>query len=234
MRTKSTNGPRHKARTVGTMFGRWEVIGPAEPYYVAGHSYERLMCRCSCEKHTIRSVRIDHLLLGTTNSCGCLRSEHLSDAIKNNRPWEYINQPKQLVYDDMGDYYIGHTSKGEVFYIDKEDYPLIKDTCWSVHKNSGRLFGKYNRKTTLITDVLLKAHRGYAWTFMNGNKLDYRRDNFIIEKIPSGIYFNKKSGKWHVRLTVNGHRETVGYYVSVRDAVKALNIVKEGNDDEST
>lgn len=233
MRTKSTEGLRHNARTVGTMFGCWEVIGPAEPYWNNGHPYERLMCRCSCEKHTIRPIRIDHLILGTTKSCGCLRSKHLSDAAKNNRPWKYINQSKQLIYDDMGEYYIGHTSKGELFYIDKEDYPLIKDTCWSVHKSSGRLFGRYNQKTALITDVLLKAHRGYAWTFVNGNKLDYRKENFIIEKIPPGIYFNKKLGKWHVRLTVNGHRKTVGYYVSVQDAVKALNVAKPNND-EST
>jgi hypothetical protein len=207
---------------IGKTFGEWKVIGASEPYYYNGRSYERVMCMCSCENHTTRPVRIDHLLLGTSNSCGCLKSSNARKACFEHTPSKYMKKRKQLIYTDCGEYYMGYTSKGDTFYVDKDDFPLIKDICWCVHKNSGRLWGRYNKRLTFITDVLLKAHKGYAWEFKNGNRLDYRKDNFIIKQIPQGIYFNKNHNKWHVRITINGKRKTIGYYPIVKDAVKAL------------
>lgn len=60
----------------GQMFGRWEVLGLAEPKVdSSGREYETWTCRCSCEKHTIKDVYVQHLIHGNSQSCGCMRDE---------------------------------------------------------------------------------------------------------------------------------------------------------------
>ena len=212
---------------VNQTFGNWKVIDVAPKRYAWGNETRvMLLCECRCDKHTVKAVRADHLLQGTSTSCGCLKSKILSETINRTKPWEYHDRRKQLTYENHGEYITGYTAKGDIFYLDPDDFPLVKDTCWFVHQ-CGRLFGNYNGRTELITSILLKAHHGYDFEFKNGDKLDYRKDNFIIKEIPHGIYFHKGHQKWHVRIRVDGKRKTVGYYDNIRAAVRALNQAKE-------
>lgn len=63
---------------VGTAFGRWNVIGIGER---DRHDKATLICECSCEKKTVKSVGLGELKKGASSSCGCYRKELLSNDI---------------------------------------------------------------------------------------------------------------------------------------------------------
>lgn len=65
----------------GKIFGRWRVL------YRTLSSKDKCtlwVCRCECEKHTIKTVKTKNLLKGDSQSCGCLQQEHklINDDIK--------------------------------------------------------------------------------------------------------------------------------------------------------
>jgi len=57
---------------VGRQFGRWIVLDVI-PKYKNGKTYCK--CQCLCEKQTIKMVYKNSLLIGESQSCGCLRKE---------------------------------------------------------------------------------------------------------------------------------------------------------------
>lgn len=57
----------------GDPFGRWTVIGPAEPLISGHRSFKRWLCRCECG--TERPVTENTLHRGVSVSCGCLQRE---------------------------------------------------------------------------------------------------------------------------------------------------------------
>ena len=60
----------------GMRFGRWVVIEQADDYVGPnGIHYAQWLCKCSCNKHTIRVVRQSLLLNGQSQSCGCIAKE---------------------------------------------------------------------------------------------------------------------------------------------------------------
>lgn len=60
----------------GKTFGRWNVLGLAEPHVdPSGREYEMWRCQCSCKKHTIKNIYVQHLIHGNSKSCGCLVRE---------------------------------------------------------------------------------------------------------------------------------------------------------------
>jgi len=70
--------PRHIP--VGGVFGRLTTV--SEPR-TGNTPHYRALCRCTCGVE--KSVRCDRLLTGVTRSCGCLKSEVRSAAMK--RMW---------------------------------------------------------------------------------------------------------------------------------------------------
>ena len=60
---------------VGNRFGRWTVIGKAEPK-VYGDNDVRLRWLCKCDCGTIRDVAEQGLINGKSTSCGCKRKEN--------------------------------------------------------------------------------------------------------------------------------------------------------------
>lgn len=56
----------------GMQFGRWTVIKQDMENKGKG---ARWICQCSCENHTIRSVKGQALRNGRSRSCGCLQKE---------------------------------------------------------------------------------------------------------------------------------------------------------------
>jgi hypothetical protein len=59
--------------TPGQRFGRLTAIGPTRS---AADGYRQWLLRCDCGKETI--ARLNNLNSGRTTSCGCLRTEQLS------------------------------------------------------------------------------------------------------------------------------------------------------------
>jgi hypothetical protein len=66
-------GESTRCAMIGQTFSRLTITARAEKKPYHGHAY--YVCRCSCGKATEKVVREDHLLSGSTKSCGCLRRE---------------------------------------------------------------------------------------------------------------------------------------------------------------
>lgn len=68
--------PNKTSVSRGDRFGRWEVIGQAEPARNRhGYPIRRVLCRCHCKDETLREVRLANLVRGLSVSCGCVRRE---------------------------------------------------------------------------------------------------------------------------------------------------------------
>ena len=63
----------HKNNILGEKFGRWTVIEEAPP------QKRHTMWKCKCECGVVKTVSYSNLVDGISKSCGCLRSEKLSD-----------------------------------------------------------------------------------------------------------------------------------------------------------
>ena len=118
----------HPKDLTGMKFGNWTVLYRAEDV-IRPNGSRAIMWMCECECGTIRPVSAYALLYGTTKSCGCLRSELISESKKR------YNE-----YDLSGEFGIGYTSNlnqdgFNEFWFDKEDYNLIKDYCWYFSKD---------------------------------------------------------------------------------------------------
>lgn len=67
-------GTRNNPIEIGECFGRWTVIGEAEPTYnQRGHRIRQLLCRCDCGNFGVK--RPGSLRYGSSKSCGCLQRE---------------------------------------------------------------------------------------------------------------------------------------------------------------
>lgn len=60
---------------IGKEFGRWTVIERADRDL---SNRVRLLCKCSCG--TVKVVRKEHLDLGKSKSCGCIRNDRIEEA----------------------------------------------------------------------------------------------------------------------------------------------------------
>lgn len=56
---------------IGDTFGRWTVIGDS---IIEKHA-RKYLCKCGCEKQTVRYVLANGLKSGRSKSCGCYRSD---------------------------------------------------------------------------------------------------------------------------------------------------------------
>ena len=66
---------RNKVRDdiTGKQFGNWKVL------YHIGNGY--WMCECQCNNKTRKPVKRVNLILGKTQSCGCLKHEKMRDTL---------------------------------------------------------------------------------------------------------------------------------------------------------
>lgn len=176
---------------IGQIFGKWAVIDNKEVD-------KKVLCRCKCGKE--RFVFVKNLLSGKSSNCGC---------------WKYGNKNghKENKYLFIDGYVVGEVYGGYKFYVDLEDYSLIKNYCWHKHKN-GYFRTKKDGKMVLMHKLILELYcKNYdEIDHINGNCFDNRRcnlrvvkhkDNMKNSKICSrnksgikGVRFDEKSKKW--------------------------------------
>lgn len=76
----------HNLDLTGRRFGRWKVLQRADDYIDStGRVYHRWLCECSCEKHTKKVVLAKNLLRGSSQSCGCLVVDVVSEMFATHR-----------------------------------------------------------------------------------------------------------------------------------------------------
>ena len=116
----------------GRIFGRLTVLQQTEDYVdPKGIHYARWLCKCACKEHNIIEVVGSKLKNGHTSSCGCLQKERASESNKHENEYSLKH------IDKYGEYYIGITSNtGNKFYVDADDYNVVKEYCWYEHVNA--------------------------------------------------------------------------------------------------
>jgi hypothetical protein len=128
-------------------------------------------------------------------------------------------------------------TRGQSTLVDAADYDRLSRWKWLLVGDgyAGR-FDRTTRPPRLIYlhRVVLGAQSGQHVDHINGDKLDSRRDNLRLvthrqntqnQRISSlntsgykGVCWHKGTGKWHVRITVNGQRLHLGYYDDLEKA----------------
>ncbi len=128
-------------------------------------------------------------------------------------------------------------TRGQSALVDDADYDNLRQWQWLLVGDgyAGR-FDHTVRPHRLIYmhRSVIDAQPGERVDHINGDKLDNRRDNLRLvtsaqnqqNKRPSsnctsgykGVCWHKGTGKWHVRITVNGQRLHLGYYADLETA----------------
>lgn len=60
-----------KSYNIGDVYGNWEIIDHSEKRSKNRDTY--VVCKCKCDKHTIKEILLSNLKRGISKSCGCLK-----------------------------------------------------------------------------------------------------------------------------------------------------------------
>lgn len=159
---------------------------------------------------------------------------------------------KKNRYDLSGEYGIGYTSKGDVFWFDLEDYDKIKDYCWYLAGHG--YFKARSLKTDNYTSDKIYLHRvvtgakdgeiidhilhnknepNYDNRKSNLRRVDYSKNamNSTLRKNNKsghrGVFYSNTINKWIARICVNNKNIHIGTYKNFEDAVKARHDAEE-------
>lgn len=218
---------------VGKRFGKLTVIKRIDqPKNLKLKRDAYWLCKCDCgsEKEIIKTTY--DLTSGNTKSCGCLRRESFTNK-------------KYNTYDLSGEYGVGYTFKGEEFYFDLEDYDKIKGYYWYFNDN-GYLITPKNETTKeriRLHRLIMNACKGIEVDHIQHNKNDNRKENLRLVTTQqngmnkslcknntsgiTGVYWNKNSDKWNVKIGFNGKSIDLGFYLDFNDAVYARKEAEE-------
>lgn len=220
----------------GRRFGRLVVIKQVEDHITpGGYHVVQWLCRCDCDGKEV-VVRGGDLKNGKTKSCGCLIREA---TIKKNKEGRKINIWEDEIFEDEhGQYKIGYCyTTGNKFYVDLDDYELVKEYCWSEIIHTGSLYSslraKINKKSIKMTKLLGCEYYDHE----DRNTLNNRRynlrpatpmENARNKSIQhnnksgvSGVYQPKDENVWIAYITINKKRKHLGSFKNKNDAIKA-------------
>lgn len=224
--------PKGREDLTGRMFGRWKVIGPAEDYIRPdGYHEPQWLCECSCENHTIKSIRQCSLKCGQSKSCGCLSRESASTRFKK------YNEYSELLKDEHGEYYqVKFTNKDGYFLIDADDWEVAKEYSWMLTINpdgyqsvKGNIDGKLIKLTAFMN---CKYYDHIDRNSLNNRRYNLRpattqennRNHSKSKRNTSGytgVYWNKANKKWCSNIRVNNKTIYLGSFDLIEDAVKS-------------
>lgn len=229
----------------GQRFGRLVVLERAEDHvYPSGNIRPQWSCRCECGNEIIAKTNL--LRNGHTRSCGCLHSDVVAKF--NSETKKRFNR-----YDlSLDDYGVGYDCNGEPFYFDKEDYDLIKNHCWHIHKSP------YQTNKYVVANITLgknlstaiKMHRlimgypdGMVIDHINHDGTDNRKANLrIVTQAQNAknmaLPINNSSGKtgvswdrtkqvWVANIRVHNKQKFLGYYNDINEAIIAREKAEE-------
>ena len=218
----------------GEKYGKLTTIKEIEPHVSpSGSKRRRVLAQCDCGSDPFE-VMLSNLRNGATTSCGCVRKEKSSEAIRkiNNKKSNLflIHVPSNTV--------IGYTIKMEKFYFDREDLEKVKQYCWSI-SNKGYLQG-YNTntgKTIKLHRLITNCPKDKVVDHINRNKVDCRKVNLRICTVAennknksiskrnksgvTGVSWSKRKNKWIASINVDHKTIYLGGFTNKEEAIKA-------------
>lgn len=197
------------------------------------------ICECQCENKTIKLYKRHELTSGNTRSCGCMTSFLRKQSLKKSNANKYI-------FDNDICVIVANNTKNK-FYIDLEDYELVKDYCWYETKR-GYLATTVNRKTVLLHRVIMrlkedddkivdhKYHNSDGKNdFYNNRKTNLRittqakncENRGLSNNNTSGVTgvsWSKNEQAWKAYITYENKRCHLGTYSDINDAINARKV----------
>lgn len=194
-----------KTLTKGAVFGRLEFI------CLDG---KKCLCRCFCG--SIKTVRRDHLLKGSTKSCGCLNSEltkerNTKHGMRNSVEYSVWCSMNQRCYD-----------KGHVSYSDYGGRGILVCDEWKTdfacfYKDVGRRPTK-DHSIERVDNEKIYSKENCKWatkTEQSRNKRIYKNSKTGVK----GVHFEKTLNKYRVTIGVNGEQLRLGSFLNIEDAI---------------
>lgn len=215
---------------IGDKFGEWTIIEMANDRVdSSGRKHKRYLCQCKCGNILEKDA---YKLLNGAKMC---KQCYLKIAKNNSIPFEH----KKCIFEFTQDYCIVYANNtGASFFFDKEDYDKVVDICWDENK-SGYLVGydNNNKKHVFFHRVVMNVENDKIVDHINRNKKDCRKTNLRIcnqsdntknksrrkdnRSGTTGVYFDKKRGRWISYIGVNGKNTYLGSYLTIDEAIHA-------------
>lgn len=219
----------------GVPDSRLTVIKRAEDYISpSGKRYTQWLCECNCSDKNVIVVQGKHLRYGHTKSCGCVNQEHTRQL--------GINSKKCTLCNLSGECGVGYTSKGEEFYFDKEDYPIVKQYTWCIDA-LGRVYSSNNGKTVYLSRLVMNAPDDMDVDHIFHNRRDNRKNKLrVCSHIDNcknntlrnnntsgytGVWYSVNRNKWVAEIKVNKKKKHLGCFNSKEEAHTAYEKAKE-------
>ncbi len=212
---------------IGKKFGRLTVIGESKKTDKKKRIYYD--CKCDCGQNT--TVCGEKLRNGHTKSCGCLVKEKASLTHKKYNEWK-IEDDKVigLINDDL------------FFYVDIDDYELIKNYKWNIDKN-GYVYARLEKDHTYLHRFVMNAKENEIVDHINHLTYDNRKSNLRIGLQTNncmnasmrsnnisgftGVWFNKERNVWMVEIKADKQKKYIGSFTNFDDAVEARKKAEE-------
>lgn len=136
-------------------------------------------------------------------------------------------------------------TQGKYAIVDDDMFEYLNQWKWSCSSDeyavrSGRKVGN-KRPYIFMHRLILGTKNEYISDHINGNKLDNRKLNLRFATISEnnhnrklnrnntsgykGVYWYKSKGYWRAQVRNNGKRILIGYFKTLKEAVKAYNKV---------
>lgn len=208
---------------IGDKFGKLTILEKSDKKDKTKCIYYKCLCDCGniiiTKSHLLRN--------GKKDNCGCVTKIKQRNAKRKQNSYKFLNN-----------YIIGHTTKGEEFLIDYEDFDKIKDYCWSNHDGYLIANGLNGEKTLRMHRLIMGLEYGdnLKVDHINHNTFDNRRNNLRITTNQencfnhkahsnntsgySGVGYRKELNKWRARIYVDGKCISLGNYNTKEEAIQ--------------
>ena len=200
------------------------------------------LCKCSCGSDKTISVTTNQLTSEHTQSCGCLKSERISE--RNKKYCSKTNRI-EIIDDDI----IIYDDKNNFCTVDKEDYDKIKDHYWKKLSDGYWRTGLSKEESEKLGKSCLKLHQEIAKIkygeydtksifpdHLDRDKSNNKKNNLVLKSNKdnmknrslsktntsgkTGVSYSKSKGMYTTYITIDGKREFLGDYDSIEEAVK--------------
>lgn len=157
-----------------------------------------------------------------------------------------LKNRKYNTYDLSGEYGVGYSEDGDIFYFDLEDYDKIKDYYWTKRGMDRHFKSEINHKTVLLHRFIMNVDNNDNLVIDHINTHhpeDNRKANLRIvtnsenqmnRKIGKnntsgikGVSWSNKSKLWRARIVINYQEINLGYFKKFDDAVNARKEAEE-------